>query len=88
MDLEYVSNRVQQHLCRKKKSDTGCIPLKACCMKSARQKAYGRKDKFEADSPVTHLRTDRHVLVWRGEAKRSQRRISGHKNAFGSMVGR
>ena len=52
------------------------------------KRANAQRDKCKAGFPCTHLKTDRHVLVCRGVAKRFQLRISGRKNAFGSMVGK
>ena len=80
-DLQYVFNRVQHH-CHKKTAH-GFVPLKACRMKTSRKRSVGMKDKCKAGFPMTHLKTDRHVLVCRGVAKRFKLRITGRRNAFG-----
>ena len=85
-DLQFVFNRVQHH-CHKKTAKGFC-PLKACRIKCNSKRKAGMKDECKAGFPKTHLKTDRHVIVCRGVARRFKLRISGRRNAFGCMVGK
>ena len=85
-DLQFIFSRVQHH-CHKRTAK-GYVPLKACRMKSRGKRKVRTQDKCKAGFPLTHLKTDRAVLVCRGIAKRFKLRISGRRNAFGGMVGK
>ena len=80
-DVQYIFSRVQHHVHRKTK--TGYAPLKACTPKM--QKKNGC---CKADFPKTATCVKKPVLICRGLARRYGLRISGRRNALGTMLGR
>ena len=85
-DLQFVFSRVQHH-CHKR-TKTGFVPLTACRPKSAKKKNKACMVKCKAGFPKTNLCTNEALLLCRGLAKRFGFRISGRRNAFGSMIGK
>ena len=85
-DLQFVFSRVQHHV--HKRTAQGFVPLKACRMKSCARRKVRAGEKCKSGFPLTHLKSSRAALVCRGVAKRFKLRISGRRNAFGSMVGK
>lgn len=85
-DLQFIFSRVQHH-CHKR-TKTGYVPLHACREKVKGKRPKGSVAKCKSGFPLSHLRTEKALLVCRGLAKRFRLRVSGRRNAFGAMVGK
>ena len=81
-DAQHVFSRVQHHVHHKTKN--GFAPLKACCPKHGTQKGVCKAD---FPNPEKRFLKDPLILC-RGLARRVGLRVSGRRNALGSILGR
>ena len=80
-DAQCVFSRVQHHTHRKTKK--GYEPLKSCMSKRTRGKGV-----CKADFPKTRLCVKKPLVVCQGLARRFGLRVTGRRNAFGTVVGK